>query len=80
MKKLFVAPLVCFLLSGHFAAAQDGEVIDARSFGWEDHHGGVPSDAETMYRWASLAKPLTSPLETLLRALFPLPRKNEVRR
>lgn len=38
----------------------DGEVVDLRSFGWEDFAERIPADGDTMYRWASIAKPVTA--------------------
>ncbi len=45
-------------LSAAFVVA--GEVADVRSFGWEDYHEDVPASDTTMYRWASISKPLTA--------------------
>ena len=42
------------------AIVVDGELVDVRSIGWEDHHDGVPATEKTMYRWASISKPLTA--------------------
>jgi CubicO group peptidase (beta-lactamase class C family) len=38
----------------------DGELADVRSFGWADFPARTPATGETMYRWASIAKPLTA--------------------
>lgn len=38
----------------------DGEVADTRSYGWEDFGDGIAASDETMYRWASVSKPLTA--------------------
>lgn len=38
----------------------DGQVADVRSVGWEDRDNEIPASAETMYRWASISKPLTA--------------------
>lgn len=42
------------------AIVLDGELRDVRSIGFEDFHAGVPATDLTMYRWASISKPLTS--------------------
>lgn len=42
------------------AVVYEGELIDVRSFGWEDYHEDIPASEETMYRWASIGKPLTA--------------------
>ena len=36
-----------------------GKIADVRHFGWEDVADRVAASGETMYRWASVAKPLT---------------------
>lgn len=38
----------------------DGELVDVRSYGWEDFGERVPASGDTMYRWASIAKALTA--------------------
>ena len=40
----------------------DGEVVDLRHFGWEDVASRRRASEKTMYRWASVAKPLTAAL------------------
>jgi len=42
------------------AVVRAGELVDVRSFGWEDFGARVPATGETMYRWASISKPLTA--------------------
>ena len=42
------------------AVVVDGALVDVRSYGWEDHHGGVAATGETRYRWASISKPVTA--------------------
>lgn len=42
------------------AVVRGGELADVRSLGWEDVAGGVPASGRTMYRWASISKPLTA--------------------
>ncbi len=42
------------------AVVVDGAIADVRSFGWEDHHEDVPASEKTMYRWASIGKPVTA--------------------
>lgn len=39
---------------------RDGVIADIRSYGWENHKAQIPATGKTMYRWASLAKPLTA--------------------
>ncbi len=38
----------------------DGEIADLRTYGWEDFSRRQPVTDETMFRWASIAKPLTA--------------------
>ncbi len=38
----------------------NNQVIDVLSFGWEDFAKRVPASEHTMYRWASVVKPLTA--------------------
>lgn len=42
------------------ALVADGAVIEVLSSGWQDHEQGVAASARTMYRWASVSKPLTA--------------------
>lgn len=42
------------------ALVVDGELFDLRSFGWQDFGARLPASGDTMYRWASIAKPLTA--------------------
>ncbi len=42
------------------AIGRDGKVIDAESFGFEDREAKVSASEQTMYRWASVSKPLTA--------------------
>ena len=42
------------------AIVRDGRLHDLRSFGWEDARAEIAASDETMYRWASISKPLTS--------------------
>ncbi len=42
------------------ALVADGKVIEVFSSGWQDFENDVPATAETMYRWASVSKPLTA--------------------
>jgi len=44
----------------------EGEVVDERSYGWEDFHARIPASSETLYRWASISKPLTAATALLL--------------
>jgi len=44
------------------AIAADGELLDVRSFGWQDYHGNEPASGRTMYRWASIGKSVTATL------------------
>jgi CubicO group peptidase (beta-lactamase class C family) len=38
----------------------DGRVIHTAGFGWADREARVPVDDATMFRWASISKPLTA--------------------
>ena len=48
------------------AVAIGGAIRDLRSIGFEDYHAGVPASDKTMYRWASIAKPLTAVVALML--------------
>ena len=45
-------------LSAAFVA--NGEVVEVLSFGWEDFAARAPATDRTVYRWASVSKPLTA--------------------
>lgn len=38
----------------------DSEVVDVRSWGWEDFGKDLPATGKTLYRWASITKPMTA--------------------
>jgi serine beta-lactamase-like protein LACTB, mitochondrial len=42
------------------ALVRDGRIISTRHFGWEDRERQIPASGATMYRWASISKPLTA--------------------
>lgn len=42
------------------ALAVDGEIVWAEAFGWEDREAEIPTSLDTMFRWASISKPLTA--------------------
>ena len=42
------------------ATILDHEVVDIRSFGWEDFQARIPATVKTRYRWASISKPVTA--------------------
>lgn len=42
------------------AIVVDGKIADVRSLGFEDLEGRVPATGASMYRWASISKPLTA--------------------
>jgi serine beta-lactamase-like protein LACTB, mitochondrial len=42
------------------ALVRDGSIIQTHHFGWEDRERQVPASDATMYRWASISKPLTA--------------------
>ncbi|MFZ4573850.1 MAG: serine hydrolase domain-containing protein [Phycisphaerales bacterium] len=42
------------------ACARDGTIVLERHYGFEDRAQKVPASGETMYRWASISKPVTS--------------------
>ncbi len=42
------------------AVILDGKIADVRHFGWEDVDDRTPVTEKTMFRWASIAKPLTA--------------------
>jgi CubicO group peptidase (beta-lactamase class C family) len=42
------------------AVAQNGEVVWAEAFGWADKENGIPAAPNTMYRMASISKPITA--------------------
>ena len=44
------------------ALIQDGEVSYVQGYGLEDREAGVPVSEETMFRWASISKPVTAVL------------------
>lgn len=42
------------------AIAKDGKLVAIESFGFEDRENDVAASSDTMYRWASVSKPLTA--------------------
>lgn len=42
------------------AFVMNNKVVDVLSFGWEDFEKRAPATDQTMYRWASVAKPLSA--------------------
>ncbi|MCH8978444.1 MAG: beta-lactamase family protein [Armatimonadetes bacterium] len=44
----------------------DGRIADVRHFGWENFDADIAASEKTMYRWASIAKPLTGVVATQL--------------
>ncbi len=42
------------------ALVSDGQVLDVLSSGWQDFEQDLPASAATMYRWASVTKPMTA--------------------
>ena len=42
------------------AVLYDGQIADLRVFGWEDYPARAPVSDKTMFRWASISKPLTA--------------------
>ncbi|MCA9279091.1 MAG: beta-lactamase family protein [Phycisphaeraceae bacterium] len=42
------------------AIAIDGRIVWSEAFGWEDREADIPATLDTMYRWASISKPLTA--------------------
>jgi serine beta-lactamase-like protein LACTB len=43
-----------------FAVARDGNLVASESFGFQDREQAIPASQRTMYRWASVSKPLTA--------------------
>jgi serine beta-lactamase-like protein LACTB, mitochondrial len=42
------------------AMVRDGRIVHTQHFGWEDREKQIPASDATMYRWASISKPLTA--------------------
>jgi serine beta-lactamase-like protein LACTB, mitochondrial len=42
------------------ALVKDGRILETRHFGWEDRDNEIRTSDATMYRWASISKPLTA--------------------
>lgn len=42
------------------ALVRDGRIVHTQHFGWEDRENQIPASDDTMYRWASISKPLTA--------------------
>jgi serine beta-lactamase-like protein LACTB, mitochondrial len=42
------------------ALVRDGRIIHTEHRGWEDRERQIPAGDDTMYRWASISKPLTA--------------------
>lgn len=42
------------------ALVRDGRIVHTQHFGWEDRENEIPASDSTMYRWASISKPLTA--------------------
>lgn len=48
------------LVSISIAWIEDGQVTRTESFGFEDREQKIPASGKTMYRWASISKPVTA--------------------
>ncbi len=42
------------------AVVMDGRIIYEKGFGWEDRENQIRASEKTMYRWASISKPVTA--------------------
>jgi serine beta-lactamase-like protein LACTB, mitochondrial len=42
------------------ALVRNGEIVHVEHAGWEDREAQIPASSRTMYRWASISKPLTA--------------------
>jgi serine beta-lactamase-like protein LACTB, mitochondrial len=42
------------------ALVRDGAIVHVEHIGWEDREKSIAASGETMYRWASISKPLTA--------------------
>jgi CubicO group peptidase (beta-lactamase class C family) len=48
------------LVGGVVLVARDGETAYARAFGYADREAGLPTELDTVFRYASLSKPIVS--------------------
>lgn len=48
------------LVSLSLGIVRDGQVVETIHFGHEDREKDIPASDETMYRWASISKPITA--------------------